>query len=140
MNDKVNDYYSSIDKNVLNDLSKNNNLKNLINLSIKSDIYIFNKKKKIYELKTKEQLLKECNQYKQKELKKTSSILSNLAKINSLNELNKNKIKTINNNLEENINNIDEFITCINNINKDDKEDKEDKEDKDNYIECYSNS
>ena len=40
----LNEYYLSVDKNILENMYKNNNLKNLINLSNKTDIKIFNKK------------------------------------------------------------------------------------------------
>jgi hypothetical protein len=44
--DKINNYLS-IDNNLLDNLCKNNDIKKLINLSISSDINVFNKKKKI---------------------------------------------------------------------------------------------
>ena len=92
MNDKnIDNFYSSIDSNYLDNLCKNSNIKNLINLSVYSDIDIFNKKKT--KLKSKTRILKDC------EIKKNESMnmISNLAKIN------------INNN-------IDNIIKCINKI------------------------
>ena len=44
-------------------MCKNNNLKNLINLSTQTDIYVFNKNK----LKDTDKLLKECQQIKKNE-------------------------------------------------------------------------
>jgi hypothetical protein len=134
----IDQYYSTIDKNTLTNICKNEKLKNLINLSTRSDIYIFNKKNKRLILKPKDKLIKECNQIKKKELKNSSSMLSNLAK---LNDKDTNYVKNICNNLENKITNIDILMEEINNIDSDidyniiptiiNIEDK--------YIECYSN-
>jgi hypothetical protein len=134
----IDQYYSTIDKNTLTNICKNEKLKNLINLSTRSDIYIFNKKNKRLILKPKDKLIKECNQIKKKELKNSSSMLSNLAK---LNDKDTNYVKNICNNLENKITNIDILMEQINNIDSDidyniiptiiNIEDK--------YIECYSN-
>jgi len=45
-NNNIVKYYSSIDKDIINILCKNEILKNLIKLSTETDIYIFNKKYK----------------------------------------------------------------------------------------------
>jgi hypothetical protein len=134
----IDQYYSSIDKTILTDLCKNEKLKNLINLSSRSEIYIFNKKNNKLMLKPKEKLIKECNQIKKRELRNSSSMLSNLAKLNNKDS---NCVKNICNNLENKITNIDILMEQINNIdsvvdynfiptiiNIQDK-----------YIECYSN-
>ena len=117
-------YYSSIDIKVLNDMCKNNNLKNLINLSTQTDIYVFNKNK----LKDTKKILKECEQIKKKELKKSSTILSNLAKLNQIDDIK--NIHDVCQNLEDKITNIDKIIDCVKvlDVNNDDM-----------YIECYSN-
>jgi len=111
---EIDKYYSSIDKSLLNNFCKNSNLKNLINLSTQTDIYIFNKKNKKWQLKSKNVLLKECDQIKKKELKVSSSMLSNLAKLNNTNDFN--TVKSICQNLENKISNIDKIITYINNL------------------------
>jgi hypothetical protein len=64
MDNNITEYYSSIDNNVLGELSKNANIKNLINLSINSDINIFDNKKNKYKLKSNKRLLKECENKK----------------------------------------------------------------------------
>lgn len=158
----LNDYYSSVDKNLIDDMYKNNNLRNLINLSTKSDLYIFNKKNKKWQLKSKDKLLKECNQIKKKEIKESSMMLSNLAKLSSNNEFN--TVSTIYNNLQTKIADIDEIVNCINHIdissesinnfnpnivNFDNKQKlinidlnldtKSDSSNYENYIECYGN-
>jgi hypothetical protein len=158
----LNDYYSSVDKNLIDDMYKNTNLRNLINLSTKSDLYIFNKKNKKWQLKSKDKLLKECNQIKKKEIKESSMMLSNLAKLSSNNEFN--TVSTIYNNLQTKIADIDEIVNCINHIdnssesinnfnpnivNFDNKQKlinidlnldtKSDSSNYENYIECYGN-
>ncbi len=111
---ELNEYYSSVDKNLLENLFKNNNLKNLINLSTKSDLYIFNKKNKKWHLKTKDKLLKECTQIKKKEIKESSLMLSNLAKLTNINEYN--TVSNIYSNLQTKIANIDKIVECINHM------------------------
>ena len=110
----LNDYYSSVDKNLLENLYKNNNLRNLINLSSKTDLYIFNKKNKKWQLKSKDKLLKECNQIKKKEIKESSIRLSNLAKLTNNNEYN--SVTSIYNTLQSKIADIDKMVNCINHI------------------------
>jgi hypothetical protein len=134
----IDQYYSSIDKTILTDLCKNEKLKNLINLSSRSDIYIFNKKNKRLILKPKIKLIKECNQIKKRELKNSSSMLSNLAKLNNKDT---NYVKNICNNLENKITNIDILMEQINNIDSDIDYNFIPKiiNIQDKYIECYSN-
>jgi len=110
----LNDYYSSVDKNLLENLYKNNNLRNLLNLSTKSELYIFNKKNKKWQLKSKDKLLKECNQIKKKEIKESSIRLSNLAKLTNNNEYN--SVTSIYNTLQLKIADIDKIVNCINHI------------------------
>jgi hypothetical protein len=162
----LNEYYSSVDKNLLENLSKNNNLRNLINLSTKSDINIFNKKNKKWQLKSKDKLLKECNQVKKKEIKESSIMLSNLAKLSNNNQYN--SVSSIYSNLQSKIADIDKIVDCINHIdttsesvsqdfkpnivnfneisinNKESKinlnlDSKSESSCSENYIECYKN-
>lgn len=111
MDKTIDEYYSSIDKSILNNLCQNNNLKNLINLSTVTDLYIFNKKNKKWKLKSKDKLLKECETIKKKEIKTTSNMLANLAKLN--NNYETTNIKHICENLNNKITNIDNVIKCI---------------------------
>ena len=94
--DNISKYYSSIDNDLLDDLCKNSNIKNLINLSTYSDINVFNKRKNKVHLKTKNILLKECESIKKKSL-------LNLAKLNDT------TIK---------IDNINKIIVCLKNLDK----------------------
>ncbi len=114
-------YYSSVDKNILNNLCSNNNIKNLIYLSSQVDLNPFNKKNKKWQLKNKEKIIKECEQYKKKEIKEFSYTLSNLAKLGSNNT---SDVKNICKNYEEKLDNIDKIITCANNINSNEKNHK----------------
>jgi hypothetical protein len=127
MNFKNTDDYVKL----LND-SDNTYLKDLLDLSKKSDVSIIAKKNKQWKIKDTRTILRECTKQKQKEIKNTSGILANLAKYckhDSLTELK--KVNTI---LETKIHNIDLIINHINTLPQNDK----DLIDED-YIECYSN-
>lgn len=109
----INDYYSSVDKNILNNLCSNNNVKNLIYLSSQMDLNPFNKKNKKWQLKSKDKLIKECELVKKKKIKDLSVSLSNLAKLgpNNISE-----VKNIYKNFEIKIENLEKIITCVNHI------------------------
>ena len=98
----------------MNNDNNNLSLKNLIHLSADSNINIFNKRKDKLIIKDKKRILKECESVKKKELKSSSSMLANLAKLNTIN--NKDSIKEICSNLETKINKIDQVIDCVNNL------------------------
>lgn len=131
--DKIDTYYSKVDKKVLINLCKNNNLKNLINLSTQTDINVFNKNK----LKNKDKLLKECEQIKKKELKHTSMLLSNLAKLNQINDIQ--NVHNVCQTLENKITNIDKIIDCVKILDNNDTDVSTKTENMTDYIECYSN-
>jgi len=109
----INKYYSLVDKNVINHLCTDNNIKNLIHLSIKTELNPFNKCKKKWNLKSKRTLLKECENIKKKEVTEISSCLNNLSKLgnNNLNDL-----KNIYKKSENKMDNLHKLINCINNI------------------------
>ena len=110
----IDQYYYSVDKNLISNLCKNNNLRNLIKLSTVSDLYVFNKKNKKWYLKSKDKLLKECENIKKKELKSSSTMLSNLAKLNTVHNVI--EVKDICETLQNKISNIDNIIKCLNHI------------------------
>ena len=83
--DNIDKYYSSVDKNVINHLCTDNNIKNLIHLSINTELNPFNKSKKKWNLKSKRKLLKECENIKKKEVKEISFHLNNLSKLGNNN-------------------------------------------------------
>lgn len=72
-------------------LSMNNNIKNLILLSSKTDLNIFNKKKNKWELKSKDKLLKDYEKIKKKELKSLEQIKKN--ELKELQQINKQDVK-----------------------------------------------
>jgi len=131
----INEYYSNISSDYLLDICKNNKFKNLIKLSIETNINIFNINKNNYKIKNQEQLLKECEIIKKKEIKNSSSKLSNLAKLNTNYNYD---VKNIFNNLENKINKIDELIISIKTINKSNIE-SNNIINKNIYLEYYSN-
>jgi hypothetical protein len=111
----IENYYKNIDKPVINDYINNFNLKNLLELSTITDLYVFNKKKKNeWKLKDKRLLLKECEHKRKKTIKEVTNSLNVLTK-NKSTETNKiiDEIKIKNNNLLSKIENIDSFIETI---------------------------
>ena len=105
-------------------MEQNNiNLRNLIKLSEETKVNIFNKNKN---LKNKIRIIKTCEIIKKKELKSSSLMLSNLAKLNPDNS--SKKIQIIYDNLKNKIDNIEQIIICVNNLENDD-----------DYNECYNN-
>lgn len=109
---KIDEHYSTVDKNTLNTLCTNTNIKNIIYLSSLMDINPFNKRNKKIKLKPKDKLLKECEQIKKKELKDLSLTLSNLAKLGNNTE----KVKNTYKKFESKIDNLDKIITYVNQI------------------------
>lgn len=124
----IENYYKDIDKPTINNILNNNNLKNLLELSIITDLYIFKKKKKdCWKLKDKRQLLKECDKKKKYKIKEIRLIFDNLSKNKTLNIIN--EIKLNNNNLISELEKIDNLINTI----------EKSYPDKNNFIEIYSN-
>jgi hypothetical protein len=72
-------------------LSINNNIKNLILLSSKTDLNPFNKKKNKLELKSKEKLLKDYEKIKKKELKSLEQIKKK--ELKEIQQINKQDLK-----------------------------------------------
>jgi len=139
LNENINSYYSSVDKILLDDLCKNPNLRTLLLLSTESNVNIFNKKKNKWELKPNNKILKDCEQSKKKEVKASSSMLSNLSKLKSSSS----DVTNVCHSLENKITNIDKMIDCVNTIgslNELSSIYKENlSESSDSFIECYSN-
>ena len=104
-------YYKNIDKPIINDCLNKFNLKNLLELSTITDLYVFTKQKKEWKLKEKKMLLKECNNKRKHKIKEV---------YDCINELTKNKsnkilveVKQKNNILFDEIERIDSFIEII---------------------------
>ena len=110
--ENLENYYKNIDKPIINDCLNKFNLKNLLELSTITDLYVFTKqKKKEWKLKEKRMLLKECDIKRKQKLKAVSE---------SINELSKNKSKDLllevkqkNNSLLNEIETIDTLIETI---------------------------
>lgn len=128
--DNLENYYKNIDKPIINDCLNKFNLKNLLELSTITNLYVFTKqKKKNWRLKEKRMLLKECDIKRKQKLKAVTE---------SINELSKNKSKDLllevkqkNNSLFNEIETIDTLIETI-------EKDYPDLESKD-FLEKFSN-
>jgi uncharacterized protein YydD (DUF2326 family) len=72
-------------------LPMNNNIKNLILLSSKTELNIFNKKKNKWELKSKDKLLKDYEKIKRKELKSLEQIKKK--ELKEIQQINKQGVK-----------------------------------------------
>lgn len=128
MEHKIKDYYKNIDNPVINNCINNINLKNILELSTITDLYVFKKEKKNqWILKDKRQLLKECEFEKKKTIKEVTTSLNGLSKSKTT------KIKDIkikNNNMINKIENIDSLIETIEKVYPTHS---------DEYYEVYSN-
>jgi len=110
--ENLENYYKNIDKPIINDCLNKFNLKNLLELSTITNLYVFTKKKKKdWRLKEKRMLLKECDIKRKQKLKAVTE---------SINELSKNKSKDLllevkqkNNSLFNEIETIDTLIETI---------------------------
>ncbi len=128
--DNLENYYKNIDKPIINDCLNKFNLKNLLELSTVTDLYIFTKqKKKEWKLKEKRILLKECEVKRRQKLKEVSESINELTKNKSKNLLL--EVKKKNNSLLDEIETID---TLIETIEKDYPE-----IDQNNFLEKFSN-
>jgi hypothetical protein len=127
----IENYYKDIDKPTINNLINNNNFKNLLELSIITDLYIFKKKtENCWKLKDKRQLLKECDNKKKYKIKEVTNTLNHLSKKKVPNVINViNEIKLNNNNLISELEKIDSLIDTI----------QKSYPDKNIFIESYSN-
>jgi hypothetical protein len=114
-NNTIETYYKNIDKPVIDNCVNNLNLKNLLDLSTITDLYLFTKKKKNkWKLKDKRELLKECDIKRKKTIKAVSTSLNVLSKNNSKNLVKEIKLK--NDILLNKIENIDSIIETIEKI------------------------
>lgn len=129
-NNNIENYYKNIEKPIIDNCVNNLNLKNLLDLSTITDLYLFTKKKKKNEwkLKDKREILKECDIKRKKTLKEVSTSLNVLSKNKSTDLVKEIKIK--NDKLLNKIENIDSFIETIEKLYPTQS---------DEYIEIYSN-
>ena len=125
-NNKIENYYKNINKNIINNYVKEYNLKNLLELTTITDLYIFSKKKNNeWKLKEKNLLIKEC-EYKRKikiaeinkELKNLSKKKNIIVEVKKKNSNILNQIETIDNlinTIEKEYPNIENFIEKFSN-------------------------
>ena len=105
-------YYKNIDKPIINDCLNKFNLKNLLELSTITDLYVFTKqKKKEWKLKEKRMLLKECDIKRKQKLKEVTESIIELSKNKSKDLLL--EVKHKNNFLLDEIETIDTLIETI---------------------------
>ena len=105
-------YYKNIDKPIINDYLNKFNLKNLLELSTITDLYVFTKqKKKEWKLKEKKILLKECDNKRKQKIKEVYDCIDELTKSKSHKILV--DVKHKNNILLDEIGKIDSFIETI---------------------------
>lgn len=126
----ITEYYTTIDKNILNELCKNDYIKHLLELSMKTNLPVVHKKHKRWIIKDKHDIITQCQKRKKKVIKQTMTMLTNLAELCSAELCSTNTIiemKKINHLLEEKINDIDMILEHINTSSDEE------------YIECYSN-
>jgi hypothetical protein len=131
MDNNIKKYYENVDDTIINKYLNNNKYKNLLELSRKNDIPIFNKGKKKWKIKNKKQMINDCKVKKKKKIKNLSKMIKDLAKEPNFEILT--KIKIINKEFENEIINIDSMIEEIQISSK--KKTESD----DEFIEVYKN-
>ena len=131
MDNNIKKYYKNVDQPLIDNYLSNEKFKNLLELSRKNDIPIFNKGKKKWKLKKSKQIINECKSKKKKKLQNLSKMIKELAKQPDYQTLK--KIKIINKEVEDDINNIDNMIEEINISSNKKLSEKEE------YLEVYEN-
>lgn len=110
--DNIENYYKNIEKPIINDFLYKYNLKNLLELTTITDLYVFSKKRKNeWKLKEKSLLLKECEHKRKIKIEEINNQIKYLAKNKSKNIIV--DIKNKNNNILSDIENIDILIETI---------------------------
>jgi hypothetical protein len=114
--EQISNYYTGIDEETLNNISKNNiNIKKLIKLSTISNVKVLNKYNKTWKLKNKDKIINDCDKIKNKQLKSSGSLLTNLAKL-SHNYKIKDNVRYIYDELDSKLSNINKIIYYANKI------------------------
>ena len=130
--DNIKKYYKNVDQPLIDNYLSNDKFKNLLELSRKNDIPIFNKGKNKWKLKKSKQIINECKTKKKKKLQNLSKMIKELAKQPDYQTLK--KIKIINKEVEKDLTNIDNMIDEINISNTKIKSEKHEE-----YLEVYEN-
>ena len=112
MEKDIEKYYKNIDKPIINEYVNKYNLKNLLELTTITDLYVFTKKKNNeWKLKEKNKLLKECQMKRKLKIKEVKNTIQDIAKHKSTTIINEVKNKNIN--ILTDIENIDTLIDTI---------------------------
>lgn len=112
MEKDIEKYYKNIDKPIINEYVNKYNLKNLLELTTITDLYVFTKKKNNeWKLKEKNKLLKECQMKRKLKIKEATNTIQDIAKHKSTTIINEVKNKNIN--ILTDIENIDTLIDTI---------------------------
>lgn len=128
-------FYKDVDKQTIDNCLMDDRLKNILKLSMLTNISVFDKTKTKWKIKDENKILKECKSKKKKKLKDFSSLIKDLSKEDNNGDIK--KLKIINKKFENDINNIENMIDQVNVEKKNDKKKKE--KNKDIFIEIYSN-
>ena len=146
-NKEIKKYYKDVDKQTIDKCLMDKRLKNILELSMLTNISVFDKTKSKWKIKDEHKILKECKSKKKKKFKDFGSIIKDLSKDENFGNIK--KLKIINTKFENDINNIENMIEKVNNKdnkdnednkdNKDNEDNKDNKYNKDNFIEIYSN-
>lgn len=112
-NNNIENYYKNINKHIIDDYVTKYDLKNLLELTTMSDLYVFSKKKNNeWKLKEKKILLKECEYKRKIKIAEINKELKYLAKTKLKNIID---VKNKNNNILNDIETIDNLIETIEN-------------------------
>ena len=126
MNNNIENYYKNINKNIIDNYVNQYNLKNLLELTTNTDLYIFSKKRNNeWKLKEKRLLLKECEFKRKIKIGEINKELKNLS-------MKKNIIIDVKNKNNNILNDIEVIDTLIETIEKDYPT-------VENFIEMFSN-
>lgn len=128
-------FYKDVDKQTIDNCLMDDRLKNILKLSMLTNISVFDKTKTKWKIKDENKILKECKSKKKKKLKDFSSLIKDLSKEDNNGDIK--KLKIINKKFENDINNIENMIDQVNVEKKNGKKKKE--KNKDIFIEIYSN-
>lgn len=136
---RIVDLYKGVDNPIINNLYEDNQTKEIMKLSEKSDLLLLKKDKNKWVLKDKRKLLKEIDMVKNRKVREFTSSISKLGKdspnINLMKDTNEKMISDLESidNLKKSLNNDEMYLRLqnlsrINNLEKKNKKDKEDKE------------
>jgi len=133
---RIVDLYKGVDKPIINNLYEDNQTKEVMKLSEKSDLLLLKKDKNKWVLKDKRKLLKEIDMVKNRKVREFTSSISKLGKnspnINLMKESNEKMISDLESidNLKKSLNNDEMYLrlqnlSSFNYLEKDNKKDKQ---------------